>query len=123
LQSGWVLNDNGSLKYSIDKKEEESKKYRTNNYFQKWLVIYAGGTGLHDMYIDFNIDSTRQGAVSLIDTSNKTSHSFSQLKSDYFTHIFLWDKFSETIYQLFPYQKKIFDFGEKAIYVNHLPLK
>jgi hypothetical protein len=55
--------------------------------------------------------------------SDETDNQLDELKSNYFTHIFLWDKFSETIYQFYPYRKKIFDFEEKAIYINHLPLK
>lgn len=46
------------------------------------------------------------------------------IKPEYFSHILLWDKFSEIIRLLFPYQKDIFKVGseENTIWVNHLPV-
>jgi hypothetical protein len=42
--------------------------------------------------------------------------------SKYFTHIFIWDKFSERIYMVAPYYKKIADYRENKIFANHLPV-
>ena len=43
--------------------------------------------------------------------------------STYYTHIYVWDKFHEKIFLVVPYYKKIFDYGQKTIWVNHLPIK
>jgi hypothetical protein len=122
LQSGKVINNELAIQLIVEKKEELSKKYK-QNYFQKWLVIYAGGLGLHDMFTNTTQNTTRQGAVFLTELSNSQQGIPIDIKSDYFTHIFIWDKFTEKIFQLFPYFKKIVDGGEMKIYVNHLPLK
>jgi len=116
------MNNESALQDIIDKKEKSSKKYK-QNYFQKWLVIYAGGFGLHDMFTNTNQDTSRQGEVFLINLSTPQEDRSFTIKSNYFTHILIWDKFTEKIFQLFPYFKKIVDAGEMKIYVNHLPLK
>lgn len=113
LQAGNIKFDRNATKVILEKKEKASEKYK-NTYFQKWLIIYAGGMGLHDLYFHQMISDSSE----IIEIKEKSQI----LKSNYFTHVFVWDKFSEVIYLLFPYSKKIFDYGEGKIYVNHLPL-
>jgi hypothetical protein len=122
LQSGPVINNELALNFIVSKKEKSSKKYE-QNYSQKWLVVYAGGIGLHDMFVGTKQEFTRQGTISLKKLPESENSKFSDIKSDYFTHVFVWDKFTETIFQVFPYAKKIFDYGEKKIWINHLPIK
>jgi hypothetical protein len=123
LQSGQVMSSDSALEHIIAKKEIAAKKYKTG-YAQKWLIIYAGGLSLHDMYPTEPTTMLRQGKVMVKPIQPDASFvEFSPVHSDYFTHIFIWDKFTEMIYQLYPYFKKIFDYGERKIYINHLPLK
>lgn len=122
LQSGEILQNETAIQEIVNKKEKSSKKYK-DNYIQKWLLIYAGGLSLHDMFIFEMQNTIRQGKISLTQLDSKQGELVLNLKSDYFTHIFIWDKFTERIFQLFPYTKKIMDFGEKKIWINHLPLK
>ncbi|MBB3188288.1 hypothetical protein [Microbacter margulisiae] len=122
LQSGEILQNETAIQEIVDKKEKSSKKYK-NNYIQKWLIIYAGGLSLHDMFIFEMQNTLRQGEISLMQLDSKERELILNLKSDYFTHIFIWDKFTERIFQLYPYTKKILDFGERKIWINHLPLK
>lgn len=121
LQSGEVLNNAKAIQEIVDKKEKSAKKYKTD-YTQKWLIIYAGGLSLHDIFVFDMPYLIRQGEVLLISKNKKKKLVF-DINSEYFTHVFIWDKFTERIYQLFPYLKKIFDYGERKIWINHLPLK
>lgn len=122
LQSGEVIKNNKAIDFIIEKKETSSKKYKAN-YFQKWLIIYAGGTALHDMHLNTSGLSYRQGKVTLSQINDTSQLEQKNYKTEYFSHIFIWDKYTETIYLLYPYHKKIFDYAEKAIYINYLPLK
>jgi hypothetical protein len=119
LQTGEVITNELAIQTIVAKKEKSSKKYKTH-YIQKWLIIYARGLSFHDMFISDLADTTRQGNISLVQEEHGL---VLNIKSDYFTHIFIWDKFTERIYQLYPYIKKILDCGEGKIWINHLPLK
>jgi hypothetical protein len=121
LQTGEVIINQSAIQSIVEKKEESAKKYETE-YEQKWLVIYAGGIGLGDMYLGTNQTTYRQGKVVLVNISEPQMNEVGEIISKYFTHVFLWDRFSEQITQVFPYRKKIFDAGEKSIWVDHLPL-
>ena len=123
LQSGKVINDENAIANIISKKENASKGYN-NEFDQKWLIIYAAGLGLADIYSEFENFSQRQGTVFLMSFENQEykPKSFST-SSNYFTHIYIWDKFHEKIFQVAPNYKKIFDSGENTIWVNHLPIK
>lgn len=125
LQSGVVINDEKSIENIISKKEKASGGY-CKDFDQKWLIIFAAGLGLADIYSEFVNYSQRQGTVFLMSfEDNEYKHKSKSLAitSDYFTHIYIWDKFHEKIFQVAPYFKKIFDYGEKTIWVNHLPIK
>jgi hypothetical protein len=122
LQTGEVITNELAIQTIVDKKEKSSQKYKTN-YVQKWLIIYAGGLSFHDMFMNDLPNSIRQGDISLVRIDSEEHGLVLNIKSDYFTHIFIWDKFTERIYQLYPYIKKILDYGESKIWINHLPLK
>ena len=122
LQSGEVVSNKKAIQFIVEKKEAASKSYK-RDYFQKWLIIYAGGIGLHDVYLRTSEKVYRQGKIGVIEESDFVQLYHDEYKSEYFSHIFIWDKYTETIYLLCPYFKKIFDYGKREIYVNHLPLK
>jgi hypothetical protein len=122
LQAGEVINNKNAIQFIVEKKEVASKSY-TKNYFQKWLIIYAGGIGLHDIYLSTSETVYRQGKVGLLRERDSVQFYNDAYKSEYFSHIFIWDKYTETIYLACPYFKKIFDYGKREIYVNHLPLR
>lgn len=125
LQSGVVMNDEKSIENIISKKEKASEGY-CKCFDQKWLIIFAAGLGLADIYSEFDNYSQRQGTVFLMsfDNSEYKNKSISVSRaSEYFTHIYIWDKFHEKIFQIAPYYKKLFDYGVTKIWVNHLPIK
>lgn len=123
LQSGDVLTDENAMTNIISKKEKSSAGYN-NDFDQKWLIIFAQGLGLADIYSEYENKSKRQGTILVVEYNDKQLNpKMLKSSSNYFTHIYIWDKFNEKIFQLAPYYKKIFDYGEKTIWVNHLPIK
>lgn len=123
LQSGKVIQNNNILNEIIEKKNKLSENYKID-FFQKWLLIYAAGIGLHDMFNFENKEILRQGKITWTDIEEQIDNNkIPNVNSTYFTHIFIWDKFTERIYLLYPNNKKIFDAGELKIWVNHLPLE
>ncbi len=123
LQSGDIINDENATGNIISKKEKSSVGY-SNDFDQKWLIIFAAGLGLADIYSEYKNDSKRQGTIFVMNFENKEyEHKTLSISSTYFSHIYIWDKFNEKIFQVTPYYKKIFDYGEKTIWINHLPIK
>jgi hypothetical protein len=122
LQSGKVITNPVAIQTIVDKKNIASKKYK-QNCNQKWLIIYACGLGLHDIYNETQTNLFRQGPVLAIKSEELQPNLPPKISSPYFSHILLWDRFMEKIFLLYPYHKKIFDYGEGKIWINHLPLK
>ncbi len=123
LQSGTVIQNNNAINEIVEQKNKLSENYKID-FFQKWLLIYAAGIGLHDMLNFDNKRILRQGKITLTDIDEQIDdNKIPNINSTYFTHIFIWDKFTEKIYLMYPYSKKIFDAGELKIWVNHLPLE
>lgn len=123
--SGQVIKNETAIQAIIAKKEISAINYK-DCYDQKWLIIYAGGSGLHDIITNTSYNTYRQGKTMLVQLSDSPDNiqtSFRSTTPGYFTHIFVWDKFTEKIYQLIPYYKKLFDYGEKSLWVNHLPMR
>lgn len=100
FQSGYVEPASIPISAIIRTKETKAASYE-RTFDQTWLIIYAAGFGYHDLCLSVPEQS---------------------IQSDYFSHMFLWDKFTESIFLLFPYHKKIFDFGSREIFINHLPI-
>ncbi len=122
-QSGVIIKDENAIGNIISKKEKSSAGY-SNSYDQKWLVIFAAGLGLADIFSEFDNDSARQGTLFVMSFEDKEYKTKSlTVSSSYFTHIYIWDKFHEKIFQVAPYYKKIFDYEQKTIWVNHLPIE
>jgi hypothetical protein len=123
LQSGTVIQNINAIVEIVKQKNKLSENYK-NDFFQKWLLIYAAGIGLHDIFNFENKEILRQGKITWTEIEEQIDNNkIPNVNSTYFTHIFIWDKFTERIYLLYPYNKKIFDAGELKIWVNHLPLE
>lgn len=119
IQSGKILNNPVAVRNIIEKKETSAKKY-DSEFSQKWLIISAGGTGLHDIYAPFSDNIYRQGNVTFQQITGEKSATLLTYEVKYFSHVLLWDQLTEIIYLLHPYPKVIFDNGK--IHINHLPI-
>ncbi|HYR21474.1 MAG TPA: hypothetical protein VEP30_00940 [Chthoniobacterales bacterium] len=100
LQSGQVADSSDAIKATIAEKQEKARGYQWGRSQERWLLIYAAGEGLSDL-----ASAPEDPGIE---------------KSDPFTHIFLWDKFSETIHCLSPTFATVVREGE-TIYHQHLP--
>jgi hypothetical protein len=100
LQSGPVPDPHDALKATVAKKKRKADSYNWRNALERWLLIYAAGEGLADMTP--NLEDPEIGETTP------------------FTHVFLWDKFSETIYCLSPRFATVFEAGN-TLHVRQLP--
>ena len=105
FQSGLISDSEETVEQIILHKNKLSSNYIAKNLSQKWLIIFAEGLGLNDVCI---VDKLKQKIID--DTS-------------YFSNIFIFDKFTETITQVYPEYGKVFDWSAKAIYTKYLPVK
>lgn len=105
LQTGEIPNSKEAVKLIILLKNKLSSNYTTKNLDKKWLIIFAEGLGLNDVCIIENLKQLR-----IID------------KISYFLNIYIFDKFTEKICQVYPEYGKIFDWSERAIYTKYLPI-
>jgi hypothetical protein len=78
LQSGTIASTEDSIKTIAESKKEKAKKYDWRSSSERWLLIYAAGNGLTDIFVN-------PAALNILDIEP-------------FTRIFIWDKFSDTIY-------------------------
>ncbi|MDI6603509.1 MAG: hypothetical protein QME57_05450 [Patescibacteria group bacterium] len=104
LQSSLISNSEETVESIILHKNKLSSNYIRKNLSQKWLIIFAEGLGLNDICIIGNLKQKIIDDVS------------------YFSNIFIFDKFTETITQVYPEYEKVFDWSKKAIYVKYLPI-
>jgi hypothetical protein len=75
----------------LNNKNEKAIKYNWKNATHKWLIIFAEGLGLNDVALlksDLCLDNKCNNAI-------------------IFDKVFLWDKFSEDIIELFPNYRHI----------------
>ncbi len=103
LQSGTVGDPNNALIRSVQEKSAKAKQYDWGLAQEKWLIIYAHASGLSD--------------VAVLGEDPSVSRKVDNIP---FTHIFLWDRFSENIHELYPEFRIIFG-NARDIYVNRLP--
>lgn len=82
LQSGEIANSKETIKKKVEDKNKKSRDYKLQNCERKWLLIYAEGLSLNDVCI---IDQLK-----IIE------------KMHYFTNIFIFDEFTNTIKQIYP---------------------
>lgn len=100
LQSGDVADAQNVIIEIIKKKKKKSLNYDWKDAPERWLLIYAAGHGLMDLacYLE---------GPSIADPNP-------------FTQIFVWDKFTETIYRLSPTISAVFEDGNK-LYLKNIP--
>lgn len=103
LQSGEIKDPNGTLVGIVAEKATKEFRYDWGEAREKWLLIYAAGTGLADL--------------AHLNTNPAIAE---QVKEIPFSHVFLWNKWSEDIIELFPYFKPIMSEG-KTLFVNRVP--
>lgn len=129
LQEGYYDINYSKVEQIIKKKEILSKNY-SQNFYQKWLIIYSGGLMLSDICL-FNDDIkknktiVRQGKALFVKLDDNEEIVNNEKKIEtltYFDFVFIFDKFSEIIWQTYPKICKVFDYGEKKLFINRLPL-
>lgn len=132
LQTGTVNIDYNRLNNIIEEKERKSVNYN-KNLDGKYLLIYATGLGLNDIIIindDHSVSKVqRQGPIMLYELSEDNSNIISKsnieinISINYFDKIYTFDHFTETIWEIYPQIRQVFDYGKKTIWVNRLPMK
>lgn len=100
LQSGHVVSPYDAIRTIIREKQNKAAAYQWPEGSEKWLLIYAAGNGLADM------------ATNIKDPAIESIQPFD--------HVFLWDKFSETITALAPSFNVIME-NAKVLYLRHMP--
>ncbi|MBI4217073.1 MAG: hypothetical protein HY687_06795 [Chloroflexi bacterium] len=104
LQSGEVGDPTEPLIQVIKAKAAKASSYAWNHAAQKWLLVYAASTGLRDLaFVRDNPDIAHK------------------IASVPFDAVFLWNKFSEDITELYPHFRTVMRGDEKALYVNRIP--
>ncbi|MBI4319707.1 MAG: hypothetical protein HY675_14560 [Chloroflexi bacterium] len=103
LQTGEVKDPNEALVRIIREKSAKAIGYNWGAADEKWLIIYARASGLSDM-AQVRSDPTVSKIVRNIP----------------FTHIFLWDKFSEDVLEVYPLFRPVLADG-RTLYVNRIP--
>lgn len=84
LQAGEVGDPTASLVKIIEEKNVVGSTYDWGNVAEKWLLIYSGASGITDMIIfpsDFSTD---------------------QLPRVCFDRVYIWDRFFESIHEIYP---------------------
>ena len=132
LQTGIVNIDYDKLNKIIEEKEKKAIKYN-KDLNSKYLLIYAAGLGLNDILIindGLNVSTVkRQGRIMVYELhkdqnknilSSKNIEINTQVK--YFDHIYTFDHFTETIWEIYPEIRQVFDYGKKTIWVNRRPM-
>lgn len=103
LQSGKVEDPNSALIDIVVEKADKGIYYDWRAATERWLLIYAAGTGLADL--------------AHLSTDPEISTCVNNLP---FTHVFLWNKWSEDIMELYPQFRPILSRGQ-TLFVNRVP--
>ena len=101
LQAGAVLKCAQAIRDAVSTKRNKASGYRWHGIMERWLLIYASGDGLADLAV--NLSDPQIG------------------RAEPFSSIFVWDKFSETVYSLAPRFETVFENGKK-LYLQRLPV-
>ncbi len=88
----------------IAAKAAKASCYEWNQAAQKWLLVYAANTGLKDL--------------AFVADDPEIVHRITRVPFD---AVFLWNKFSEDITELYPHFRTVMSGNEKALYVNRIP--
>jgi hypothetical protein len=98
LQSGEIPPTQKALEEIISKYNKKAGKYKIENLYQKWLIIFAEGLGLND--ICCNVGHLEQKLIQ---------------ETSYFTNIYVFDKFTESITQVYPVCANVFSGAARMI--------
>lgn len=105
LQSGPVGDPIPVLHAIIEEKDRAAKKYRREGFNDLWLLVFARAANLSE--------SAVIGAVG----------PFATLRPQALDRVFFWDKFSESVWELWPRRHALLDHDGKhfLLHVNRLP--
>ncbi|MBI5870979.1 MAG: hypothetical protein HZB44_08540 [Actinobacteria bacterium] len=103
LQSGEIRSCEERLEEIIHSKNQKALNYDWSDSDEQWLLIYAGAKSLADTVI-----SVKDGFEDDIKTSG-------------FTRIYLWDKFMESISEIYPNKIGIWSATTKNLYRRNYP--
>ncbi len=100
FQSGTPGFDDGHLVEIVRHKEKKASNY-SSDFDQKWLIVFAHGVGLHDMYVDSFINRKNRKEITKAQRKSKGLPQSpgvyeSEVQAKYFSHVFIWDKFFES---------------------------
>jgi hypothetical protein len=99
-QSGAVQGMSDAIRAAVAAKAGKSLGYAWKDVAERWLLLYPSGDGLSDL-------AAVVDDPGIADTGE-------------FTHVFLWDKFSETITQLAPSFAAVLESGS-ALHTRNVP--
>jgi len=98
LQTGEVKTSSATLIDIVREKNRVGITYEWGNVDEKWLLIYGGAAGIADMIVlpsDFNAD---------------------KLPNTCFDRIYIWDKFFESIHEIYPHICEVFSPEVKVLH-------
>jgi hypothetical protein len=87
LQSGLVPDPTPFIKAAILAKESKAKNYSTRNLKELWLLIHARASDLSE-----SVGGVSEDNLAVLST----------LKIRYFNKVLLWDRFLETVWEVWP---------------------
>ena len=108
LQTGPVPDPTDGLQKIIRKKENKARNYSRLNMCSLWLLIFARAGDISETAV-------------LSDQTNLGQ--FQNLRCKNFNNVFLWDKFTETIWELWPRQQSLINHDGKnfVLHINRIP--
>ena len=105
FQTGEMPPTQKAVEEIISKYNRKAGKYKIENLDQKWLIIFAEGLGLNDLCC--NVGRLKQNIIEEI---------------SYFTNIYVFDKFTESITQVYPVCGNVFSGAARMIWTKNLPI-
>lgn len=104
LQSGEVPDPTTSLIEIVQEKNAVGHAYDWGNVAEKWLLIYSGAAGIADMVV--------------LPPDLKVSQTLGKLCFD---RVYVWDRFFESIDEIFPKVSKLFSAESNVLYRKLYP--
>jgi hypothetical protein len=105
LKSGPVDDPVPGLLAVIDEKNKKSQTYEWNSADERWLIIFAKAEILADSVLPFS--------------DPKISDYFDRIGFD---RVFLWNKFFETISEIYPNYVNVFNAASQVLYSKDYPV-
>ncbi len=103
LQTGKIPDASKFLVKIIQKKNKSAASYHWSETSEKWLIIVAEAFTLAD--------------TAVLD-DNISFRPFKRKSESIFSRIYIWDRFSDRISELFPSHRTVFDWSEKSLCFN-----